>query len=354
MTECQNSELWHSVIGLTEYVWEGEMIDVETLKRHLDCRHVVERDLGPPRVHSHRYCAFKCPLHDEQKGFSLVVYADHWRCFGRCQQGGDVIAWVQHYHQLTFYEACERLADGDLPHTEIANRTRRILEPIAEPPDAAWQEKARRIIDDARKRLWSPEGQRALGYLLWERGLSEKLIRLAQLGYIPGAPTAWREIEGLNVPCGILIPWIVEDAVWGIKVRRAAGEQRYQQVGGGNLRGCLYMADRILPGTPLIITEGEFDALIAWQVGWDFARAAAIGSASHARIDSRWYSALLATPRILVCMDGDAAGVKAAAELASLSQVIRVVQVPIGKDVNEFSKRTNAHIVSDWLENALR
>ncbi len=111
--------------------------------------------------------------------------------------------------------------------------------------------------------MWTPEGQRAWGYLIWERGLSENPIRLAQLGYLPGAPTVWREIEGLNVPCGILIPWVVEDEVWGIKVRRAAGEQRYQQVSGGSIRGCLYMADRILPRTPLIITEGEFDALIA-------------------------------------------------------------------------------------------
>ena len=66
------------------------------------------------------------------------------------------------------------------------------------------------------------------------------------------------------MPCGILIPWVVEDAIWGIKVRRVAGAQRYQQVGGGNIRGCLYLADRILPRMPLIITEGEFDALIAW------------------------------------------------------------------------------------------
>ena len=91
------------------------------------------------------------------------------------------------------------------------------------------------------------KGSAHLGYLVRERGLSEEMIRLAQLGYLPGAPTAWREIDGLNVPCGILIPWVVEDAVWGIKVRRAAGEQRYQQVGGGNIRGCLYSVLAWLP-----------------------------------------------------------------------------------------------------------
>jgi hypothetical protein len=33
------------------------------------------------------------------------------------------------------------------------------------------------------------------------------------------------------------VPWIVDDTVWGIKVRRAAGEPRYRQVSGGNIRG---------------------------------------------------------------------------------------------------------------------
>jgi DNA primase len=141
--------------------------------------------------------------------------------------------------------------------------------------------------------------------------------------------------------------------VWGIKVRRAAGEQRYQQVRGGNIRGCLYLADRILPRTPLIITEGEFDALIAWQICGDFARAAAIGSASHARIDRRWYGALLGVPRIIVCMDADAAGAKAAEEVSMLSRAVTCVQVPNGKDLNEFYQQTGENRVKEWLQNAI-
>ncbi|MBE2271421.1 MAG: hypothetical protein IAE80_24525, partial [Anaerolinea sp.] len=76
------------------------MIDVEKLKGQLDLRQLVERDLGKPRFRGRDYAAFKCPLHSEHKGYSLVVYAHHWRCFGKCHAGGDAIAWVQHYHQL--------------------------------------------------------------------------------------------------------------------------------------------------------------------------------------------------------------------------------------------------------------
>ena len=122
------------------------MIDVEKLKAQLDLRQLVERDLGKPRFRGRDYAAFKCPLHSEHKGYSLVVYAHHWRCFGKCHAGGDAIAWAQHYHQLTFHEACERLTNGVLSQTEILNRPHRTAEPMAQPPDAAWQAKARRII----------------------------------------------------------------------------------------------------------------------------------------------------------------------------------------------------------------
>ena len=78
------------------------MIDVEKLKAQLDLRQTVERDLGKPRFRGRDYAAFKCPLHSEHKGYSLVVYAHHWQCFGKCHAGGDAIAWVQHYPSSPF------------------------------------------------------------------------------------------------------------------------------------------------------------------------------------------------------------------------------------------------------------
>ena len=327
------------------------MIDIEALKREVDCRTVIERDLGKPRFRGQDYSAFKCPLHGEQRGYSLVVYADHWHCFGKCQTAGDVIAWVQHFHKLSFQEACARLGSGDLP--QASPRPTRALESSAQPPDERWQHAAWRIVEKAQERLWAPEGERALAYLRWGRGLNDDIIRAAGLGYVPGAPSAWEMVKGLNVPCGITIPWIAEGAIWGIKVRRPAGEQRYQQVSGGNIRGGLYLADRIEPGLPLIITEGEFDALTAWQAGWGIASAVAIGSASHARIDRRWYGKLLVAPRILACMDSDQAGAGAATQLMAISGAVRSVQVPVGKDMNEFYLRAGEDVVREWVRTIL-
>lgn len=327
------------------------MIDVDAIKRSVDCRRIVERSLGKPKSRTQGYSAFKCPFHRERKGFSLVVYAEYWRCFGKCGTGGDVISWVMRYHQLSFRQACERLATGDMPQTrEPISHPEPGLEPRSEPPGEAWQKIARNIATEAKERLWGREGRRALHYLTIGRGLSEAIIEAACLGYIPGEPYKWHEIGGLKVPCGIAIPWYADGALWGIKVRRAVGEQRYQQVGGGNIKGCLYLADQIQPGLPLVLAEGEFDALTALQISGETLSAASIGSASNRHINLRWYAKLLAAPRLLVCMDTDEAGEKAASGLASLSRAVRVIQIPIGKDMNEFYRLAGDQTVRDWLK----
>ena len=327
------------------------MIDVDSLKRNLDCRTLVERELGKPKYRTHEYSIFKCPFHQERKGYSLVVYATHWRCFGKCGVGGDVIGWVQRCHELSFQKACEYLASGDLPfraervvHSEPESSVR------SEAPGEEWQKIAGRIAEQAADRLWRSEGRRALAYLKTRRGLTEGIIAAAHLGFIPGYPNEWNKVAGLNVPCGITIPWYADGALWGIKVRRAGGEQRYQQVSGGNIRGCLYLADRIEPGLPLLLTEGEFDALTGLQIGWDKLSVVSIGSASNFHINMRWYGKLLAAPRLLICMDVDEAGEKAAAEIATLSYAAKSVQVPMGKDMNEFYLRAGKRLAGEWLK----
>ncbi|MAS35515.1 MAG: hypothetical protein CL610_16000 [Anaerolineaceae bacterium] len=327
------------------------MIDVTRIKERIDCRTLVERDLGRPKYRNNTYSTYKCSLHNEEKGFSLVVYEDHWRCFGKCGRGGDAIAWLQAYHSLSFQEACEQLSSGDLPqlaHPRLSRQQKSQM--LSEPPDAGWQEAAQKVAHQAMDTLWGREGKRAWRYLEEERGLTEDTIIRAGLGYVPGDYREWQTIDGLKVPCGITIPWFADGAIWGIKVRRAAGEQRYHQVGGGNIKGCLYLADDIKPGMPIFLTEGEFDALIAGQVGLGLICPVSIGSSANKRINARWFKKFIAAPRILARMDNDTAGEGAASEIEALSSAVRRVQVPVGKDVNDFYLLAGAIAVQAWIE----
>ncbi len=318
----------------------------------LDCRQVVEADLGPPHHHSQKNNIYKCPLHNESKGYSLVVWEDGVRCFGACNQGWDAVGWTMKFHGLEYREAVERLN----PHEQSIQRTSP-PGPLSnsrggakgEPPDSLWQSEAREIIEIGKKTLWGDRGRRARDYL-FNRGLNEDTIKYHQLGFIAGGYKEWKRIANTQVPCGILIPWIADGHVWALKVRRSAGEPKYSQVGGGRISSSLYLADEIQLGYPALILEGEFDALLAWRWGRVFASALAIPSASHWRIDARWYPTLLGIPLILTRMDDDPAGHKAAAGLQGISKRMVPVSVPSGhKGLTEFILADGPNAFVDWL-----
>jgi DNA primase len=139
------------------------MIDVVRIKQQIDCRDLIEHDLDKPKLRRKQYNIYKCPLHHEQKGFSLVVYEDHWQCFGKCNRGGDAIAWLQEYHNLTFQEACKELSGGSLRQVPSVSRNRdqTVLkhETPSQPPARDWQFAARRIANQAMDTLWGKAGK---------------------------------------------------------------------------------------------------------------------------------------------------------------------------------------------------
>ncbi|OGK15478.1 DNA primase [Candidatus Roizmanbacteria bacterium RIFCSPHIGHO2_01_FULL_39_12b] len=68
-----------------------------------------------------------CPFHQE-KTPSFMVSPDrqNWRCFGACQEGGDLISFVMKWENCTFYESLQELAKitgTDLSRFEIHDET---------------------------------------------------------------------------------------------------------------------------------------------------------------------------------------------------------------------------------------
>ncbi len=248
----------------------------------------------------------------------------------------------------------EKTAEGHSRGTHIGK----------EAPDGRWQLKAREFLAYARDCLWSPEGQAAAGYLCWERGLADDTVWLWGLGFNP--EDAWDRAEdwglaGVNpaadqaeggkwlqrspqsrqvpkgrcasprrqgwppvgrvwLPRGIVIPAWQGDIIWYIKVRRpqpgdalARGiEQvaflpgmKYAHVRGG--RAALYGADAMRGLPSLLLAEGEFDTLLAWQLAGDLADVATLGSATQ-RPNAVAAQALRQARRTLVAYDTDPAG----------------------------------------------
>ncbi|KXK12030.1 MAG: DNA primase [Microgenomates bacterium OLB23] len=121
----------------------------------------------------------------KKKTPSFFVNPDRqlWRCFGACQTGGDVLAFLMKYENITFFEALKELAQETgvkLEHSAIEDR--------------AWQQKEKLVNIHAIATKYyhyllmeHSLGKAARDYLD-ERGINEKVRETFQLGY---APASW-------------------------------------------------------------------------------------------------------------------------------------------------------------------
>jgi DNA primase len=325
---------------------EGEGMDTQTLKERCDLRRVVEQDLGPAPKRGGRAYLWRCPFHGEKRGYSFAVWADGFRCFGRCDKRGDVLDWLQEYRRLRFNEALAVLGQP-FPERSLAELTHQ-PRVYSEPPPTIWQTAAREVAALAEETLWSTAGENALAYLTG-RGLTAATIRKAGLGYVPGDWRERRSIAGLEVPCGITLPWFAADALWAVKVRRAYGMPKYVQITGSSASG-LYGADTLANADAALFCEGEFDALIAGQEVGNLVTAVTLGSAVNT-LSRRWLGELVGCQTLLVAYDSDEAGIRGAQRLARISPRFRRIDVPHGKDITDFY--LSGGDVYGWIETAL-
>jgi DNA primase len=229
----------------------------------------------------------------------------------------DAIAYIQwRGWATTFGEACTYLK---LNHAGSPERTTPCLsapEPC-EPPSNMWQDRAEMLVDWAQRRLWGPEGRRALAWLTEVRRLSFRTILDAELGYIPETRWEGRDEWGL-VPAAsehkttslcllraIVIPWRIEGRLWKIELRLPIGKT---QIPGGS--NALWNVDALVPGTNAILLEGVIDALTVQQTARGLVIPVATGSTGGAR-RVRWLAKLALCHLILIAYDNDPPGEQA-------------------------------------------
>jgi hypothetical protein len=259
-----------------------------------------------------------CGGHDRFAFWSSGRYSCSIRASGCGRFGRDVIDFLHEYAGLSFFEACDELNID--PGPAYTRPTHQSYAPDDGPPPRLWQERAQLVIHLAQRLLWSPRGQTALDYLR-RRGFTDTTIRSAALGYIPrtndgrwhqDASELWgfsRQSdphEGVWLPEGILIPWYAEGQVWKLHIRRLSGlkdgDAKYVQVKGS--REGFYNVDSIRVDSPLIVCEGEFDALAGQQVCSEVAAWVATGATTRAR-RSRWLARMGMASPVLVAYDDD-------------------------------------------------
>ncbi|MDD2533614.1 MAG: DNA primase [Eubacteriales bacterium] len=353
---------------------------VEEIKAKNDIVAVVEQYVRLDKRSGSNYFGL-CPFHNEDTpSFSVAPNKQIFYCFG-CHKGGNVIQFVRELEKCTWPQALKILAD-------------RASIKLPESDDEAYREKLEfnsRIstlyLEAARyyyRQLTGPAGQNARAYLK-NRAISDSTAKKFGLGF---APDEWDGLVKHFAQLNITDPVLLDKS--GLCKRGNKGGYydifrnrlmfpifdamgKIVAFGGRNLDQALpkymnspetpiYTKGRHLYGLNiakssnekrLILVEGYMDTIAMHQAGVDYA-VAALGTAmteAQANLLRKY------TENVIVCFDADAAGQTAALKsldiLTSRGLKVLVLQMPDGKDPDEFIKKHGAERFRALVDQAL-
>lgn len=199
-------------------------------------------------------------------------------------------------------------------------------------------------MNKAKRTLWTEAGKEARAFL-HDRGLTDETILAACLGWNPsdlfldreswGLPVEEREDgkpKKLWIPAGLVIPLVDEGRIARLRIRRPEGEPRYYFVPGSDSRPMRWNLERAMA----VIVESELDGILLNQEVGDLAGVVAMGTAT-AKPDRLTHDALKEMGMILVSLDSDEAGAKAAQKFWPETYGMKAKRWPCikGKDPSE-------------------
>lgn len=160
------------------------MNHIDEIKARIDIVDLVSETVKLRRS-GKGYTGF-CPFHDNKRTPAFAVFPESgtWRCFGQCNEGGDIFKFVMKKEGWDFSEALRHLAEraGVQLHVPTPREQAREDE----------NDRLRQILEEAvtffrHNLLNTPAGKEAHAYLL-KRGLDEAALEAWGLGY---GPNAW-------------------------------------------------------------------------------------------------------------------------------------------------------------------
>ena len=156
------------------------MSTIDEIKSRIDIVDLVSEAGVKLRHAGKNYTGF-CPFHDNKKTPAFVVWPESgtWRCFGQCNEGGDIFKFVMKRENLDFKEALNKLAAR--AGVEVPTLTRQT------PEQKEAYNTLRQLLEDAivyyRSHLFA--NKEVLSYLHEKRGLTDATIETFGLGYAP-------------------------------------------------------------------------------------------------------------------------------------------------------------------------
>ncbi len=322
-----------------------------------------------------------CPFHNEKTpSFSVSSERQFYYCFG-CGAAGNVYTFIMQMENDTFPEAVKRLADRvhiTLPQPQYTQQAKeqelqrqrlfdlhkkagrffyeKLHEPVGEQARAYLQK--RQMNDNIQKKFgigYAPKGQQELYQYLQKQGFSQQELQKS------GLIIERKEEKGYfdRFRNRLMFPILdIQGRVIGFGGRiLSQGEPKYLN----SPETLLFNKSKNLYGLnfakntrkrEIILVEGYMDMISLYQAGFRNV-AASLGTAfnqEHAKVLKKYADS------VILLYDSDDAGTMAAQRaIPILTQngfYVKVLQVPNGKDPDEFIKQSGAKAFSRLLANA--
>ncbi len=329
-----------------------------------------------------------CPFHQEKSpSFSVSPTKQMYYCFG-CQAGGNAITFLMELGKQSFTEVVLDLARRyQVPVQTLEPEQRQELQRRLSQREQLYEIMAitARFYQHA---LNQSQGEIALKYLKEERAFSDETIQGFQLGY---APAGWETLSNYLIEQKHLPPQAIVAA--GLAIARKDGNSYYDRfrdrlmipihdlrgrvIGfggrtlsdeqpkylnspetelfdkGNTLYGLDRAKDAISKTDRAVVVEGYFDVIALHAAGIDSAVAALGTALSLAQV--KQLVKFTESKQIILNFDADKAGNIAAeraigevTDLVYQGQLqLRILNLPTGKDADEFLK---SHTQQDYLD----
>jgi len=323
-----------------------------------------------------------CPFHSEKTpSFHVIADQQFYHCFG-CKASGDVFTFIQQREHLTFYEALLFLAKRagiPLPREERTPEQ-----------EKAYQERQQLYgaLDLAARffqhQLTTPAGKPGLDYLRG-RGLTDETIQRFRLGWAPGRGALFRALSRrfpveILQKAGLILPkrdgsgytdafydrvmFPIADLsgrVIGFGGRILGGEgAKYKNTAEGPLfskRSVLYGLDQAKEAmrarNQAILVEGYMDVIMPHQYGIQNV----VAPLGTALTDEQCRVLRQQAAQVIVAFDMDTAGqmatLRGLEKLYDTGCDVRVLQLPDGKDPDEFIRTHGPDAFREAVEKAV-
>ena len=366
------------------------MIPRETIERILEATDIVDLIGGYfPLKRSGSDFKINCPFHGEKTpSFNINPARQRYKCFG-CDASGSALNFLMEYENLPFVDAVRKLADragiqiieeASDPESdrkrrkisrlkELNNKSARFFhEQLLKNPDAAHAReylKSREFSKEtAQKWLigWAPRNSNLFLQMARESGFNGREILQAGLGGLkdknnPRSGLWVKFYDQLTFP----IHNDVDDVV-GFSARILREDDKRGKYINTNetplfnkskLLFALNKARRPMGKEKFaLLCEGQVDAIVLHESGFENT-IAPLGTAfteQHARMIKRY------TDRVVLCYDGDNAGLAAAdktfKQLTAQGLPVRLMHLPDGDDPDTFVKKHGAEAFRELLGSA--